>query len=87
MPFLILVSILKLLHEPLAAQLAVERAGAAFVEAGVERLGEVGQRGAGDAGQIEVQRLIERGPDELDQFGLGMDRRPRPAGRRRRRRR
>src|SRR5271167_3131623 len=67
------VRLLKLLPEPLAAQLAVERAGAAFVEAAVERLGEVGERGAGDVGKVEVQRLVERRPDELDQLGLGMD--------------
>ena len=64
---------LQLLPEPLAAQLAVERAGAAFVEAAVERLDEIGEGGAGDVGQVEVQRLVERRPDELDQFGLGMD--------------
>src|SRR5271168_3678757 len=66
-------SILKLLPEPLAAQLAVEGAGAAFVEAAVERLAEIGEGGAGDVGEVEVQRLVERRPDELDQLGLGMD--------------
>ena len=64
---------LQLLPEPLAAQLAIERPGAAFVEAAVERLVEVGERGAGDVGEVEVQRFVERRPDELDQFGIGMD--------------
>ncbi len=65
---------LKLLHEPLAAQLAVERAGAAFVEAAVKRQREIGEGGAGDVGEVEIQRLVERRPDELNQFRFGMDR-------------
>lgn len=67
------VVVLKLLPEPLAAQLAIERAGAAFVEAAVESLRQVGEGGAGDVGEVEVQRLVERRPDELDQLGVGMD--------------
>jgi hypothetical protein len=44
----------KLLPEPLAAQLAIEGAGAAFVEAAIERQGEVGEGRAGDVGEVEV---------------------------------
>ena len=60
----------KLLAQPLAAQLAVERPRPAAVEAAFERRGEIVEREAGDVGQVQLARLGERRPDELDQLRL-----------------
>src|SRR5208283_2340396 len=65
---------LKLFAQALAAQLAVEGSRPSFVQAAFERLGEVFERLAGDLGKVEVQRFVQRRPNQFDQFRLGMNR-------------
>src|SRR5271165_7381778 len=53
-------------------QLAVEGTRAALIEAALERLREVVERLTGDPRQVELARLFQRRPDEVDELGLRM---------------
>src|SRR5271166_3683659 len=65
--------LLELLARALAAQLAIEGTRSALVETAVQSGGKIVERLSGDGGEIEVTRLVEWRPYEIDEFGLRVD--------------